>query len=497
MQARQIIKYIRLSSLMLVLLLCFFTTCKTDKGTPDFGSYPTEIGKLLTTKCATPGCHNNRSKFGAAGLSLETWNILFYGENSGASVIPFRPDFSTLYAAVNTFPDLGLMLAPTMPYNKPPLSRDEVILLRDWILQGAPDKDGFVKFSDNALRRKFYVTNQGCDVVTVVDQETTMPMRYIYVGKNLAPELPHMIKVSPDRQYWYVIFISGGYIQRYRTSDDSFDGEVAIGSGNWNSITISSDSKNAYIVDWSSTGKIVHVNLTTMTLTATWSGAGLFDWPHGAAINKTNDTLYVTGQTGNYIYKIPVADPASTIQVSLQQQPYVPPITSSSLDIHQIIFSPDYSKYFVTCQKTNEVRVVKTSNDSVLSVISVGLYPQELSISKGTNYLFVSCPEDTISFPGSRGSIAVIDHATNTLVTKIFAGFQSHGLVVDDAKNLVYVANRNTSTKGPAPHHSSSCGGRNGNLTIIDMVTLQLVKNNNGSDKRIELSVDPYSIDLR
>lgn len=500
MKAFRIVDSSVFHSLIVIGCSLFFTTCRTDKGTPDFGNYPTDVGKLLTTKCATPGCHNNISKDGAAGLSLETWNILFMGDKAGSPVIPYRPDFSSLCFFVNTFPDLGIALKPTMPYNKSPLNREEVILLQNWIKVGAPDKSGFIKFSDNPLRKKIFVTNQGCDVVTVFDQETCLPMRYVDVGKSPGIESPHMIRVSPDGKYWYVVFTGGGYIQRYLTSNESFAGEVSIGSGNWNTITISSDSKRAFIVDWSSNGKIAYLDLDAMSLIQTWAGAMLYEYPHGGAINKTNDTLYVTGQTGNYIYKVPVSDPASPIQISLQQPPYetyVPPVTTSILDMHEIVFSPDYSKYFVTCQKTNQVRVVKTSNDSLLSVISVGLYPQELSISKNTKYLFVSCPEDTVSFPGSRGSVAVIDYTTNTLVKKIFTGFQPHGLVVDDVKHLVYVANRNVTNSGPAPHHLSVCGGRNGYLTIIDMVTMQLVKNNDGSDKRIELSVDPYSAAIR
>lgn len=39
---------------------------------------------------------------------------------------------------------------------------------------------------------------------------------------------------------------------------------------------------------------------------------------------------------------------------------------------------------------------------------------------------------------------------------------------------LVYVANRNAVADGPAPHHSTECGGRNGYVTTIDLNTSQL-----------------------
>jgi hypothetical protein len=60
----------------------------------------------------------------------------------------------------------------------------------------------------------------------------------------------------------------------------------------------------------------------------------------------------------------------------------------------------------------------------------------------------------------------------------------------------VFVANRNQTTGGPAPHHSSNCGGKNGYITFIDMNTLELVPYGT-SFKKVEVSVDPYSIAVR
>jgi len=482
------------SALLVLLSIVILSSCKRDRGTPEFGNFPAPVAKIMMGKCAVPGCHTGQSKDANGGLSLVSWNDLFNGSTNGADVIPYRTDFSPLLFFVNTYPDLGISLKPTMPNNRPALSRDEVETLKNWITQGAPDENGFVKFSDNPNRRKIYVSNQGCDVVTVFDEVTGIPMRYISVGISPNIEAPHMIKISPDGKYWYVVFTSSNVVQRYNTSDDSFAGQVSINSGNWNTITFTHDSKYAFVVDWSANGQIAYLDLSSMSVISTWTGSQLFEYPHGSAINKTDDTLYVTGQTGNYIYKIPINDPTSAEQVSLQ--PGKPAVTSPSLDIHEISFSPDYSKYFVTCQGTNEVRVIKTSNDSLLKIIPVGIWPQEMSFSKTSNYMFVSCQEDTLTFPGKRGSIAVIDYNSNTLFKTVFSGFQPHGLTVDDTKNLVYVANRNVTSKGPAPHHTGYCGGRNGYVTFIDMTTMTLVTDLY-NDKRTELSVDPYSVAIR
>jgi DNA-binding beta-propeller fold protein YncE len=480
-------KYVSLF-LIFVLLTCF-NGCTNDKGTPDYRAFPDDVGKIVINKCATSGCHTDKSKGAAGGLSLESWDKLFEGGTGSATIIPFRHGYSTFFSYINTYKDLGLTLVPTMPYNKPALSREEVILLRDWINAGAPNRDGAIKFSTDFNRKKFYVVNQGCDVVTVFDQKTLLPMRYVDVGSKAGIESAHMIKVSPDGQYWYVIFTGGTYLEKYRTADDSFVGRALIGAGNWNTFVISSDSKMAFCIDMNPTNaKIATVNLNTLQAT-TQIG---FVYPHGSALNNTDDTLYVTQQSNSSkLYKIPVADFSSFSEVNLYTT-----TPAKSLDAHELQFSPDGKNYFVTCQGTSEVRVFETGTDKLLAIIPVGDEPSELSFSKNRPYVFVTCVEDSKSSPGKRGSVAIINYKTYTLEKFIYTGPQPHGIEVDDEAKLVYVVNRNANPDGPAPHHTNECGGRNGNVSFIDLNTLQMV-GSGSSFKKVEVSVDPYSIAIR
>jgi len=476
-----------LSFLIIFIVMCF-NSCIKDKGISDAREYPAEIGKIVVNKCATSGCHIDKSKGGAGGLSMETWDKLFEGGNGSACIIPFRPDYSTFHFYINTFPDLGVTLSPNMPYNKPALSREDVELLKAWITAGAPNKDGKIKFADDPNRKKFYVTNQGCDVVTVFDQQTLLPMRYINVGSNPGIESPHMVRVSPDDDYWYVIFLGGNYLEKYKTIDDSFVGRALIGPGYWNTFIISSDSKKAYCIDLSSGGKITTVDLNTLSAT-TLQG---FNYPHGCALNSTDDILYVTQQTNSSkLYKIPVDDFSALSEINLYTT-----LPAKPLNSHELRFTPDGSKYFVTCQGTSEVRVFQTGTDALLAIIPVGDMPSELSFSKTTNHLFVTCMEDLVNFPGKRGSVAIINYETNTLEKFIYTGHQPHGIEVDDDRKLVYVINRNATTDGPAPHHTGECGGRNGNVSFIDLTTLSLLTSGSSS-KKVEISVDPYSVSIR
>ena len=444
--------------------------------------YPQDVDAIITAKCSISGCHNDKSKAAAAGLSLETWDKLFEGSRGGAVVIPFRSDFSTLYYYINTDSSLGLTLLPTMPIGKPALSPSEVSTIRDWIDQGAPDKNGFVKFSDNPARKKFYVANQGCDVVTVFDAASMLAMRCVTVGNSPSIESPHMLKVSEDNQYWYTVFLAGHYFQAYSVADNSLVSEVNIGSGNWNTFSLSSDGEKAYVIDFSG-GTIAIVDIKNSSVQTIFG----FTNPHGSALNESNDTLYVVKQTQSGLYKLEVANLSGFDEIDLVQS--FP--ASQELRPHEIAFSPDRTKYFVTCQGTNEVRVVLASNDSVIAAIPVGHYPQEMAFSLTHPYLLVSCMEDVGSNPNQVGSIAILNYHTNTFIKKIYAGYQSHGIAVDDVNNRAYISNRNVSFLGPAPHHSSICGGRNGNVTAIDLNTLELVP-----DFKAEVSVDPYGIGI-
>ena len=480
------------SSALLLVAGYFFIleACKKDTpGPPAATGYPKEIQDILTTKCATAGCHDDKSKEAAAGLSLETWDKLFEGSRGGAVVIPYRADFSTLIYYTNTDSNLGaIQLLPTMPFNKPPLSTTEVQTLIDWVNNGAPDENGFVKFSDAPERKKFYVGNQGCDVVTVFDAELFLATRYINVGTSAGIEAPHMVKVSADNQFWYASYIDGADFQKFSTVDNTLLSSITIGAGSWNTFALSSDNKSAFVVDWDADGSIAWVDLENESV----QYINGLTYPHGSALNQAATVLYVTSQSGNYIYKIDISNPAFISYEQIVLKPGQSPNNlPGTLDPHEVLLSADESKYFVTCQASDEVRVMDVNTDTLIVIVNVGNYPQEMSFSKTHPYLFVSCMEDVNGNANERGSIAIIDYNTYELVKEIYAGYQSHGVAVDDLHDRVYITNRNVNPGGPAPHHASVCGGRNGNVTAIDLNTLELIP-----EFKTEVSVDPYALGI-
>ncbi len=485
---------LRINLLLSVLFLSLTTllSCKNNnmedlQGAAGTNGFPVAVSKIMETRCNTSGCHNATSYQNAAGLLINSWDHLFDGGSNGAVVIPFSPQNSSLLYFINTHSDLGPVAQPTMPYNEAPLSLDEYMIIHNWIANGAPNISGNLPFaSDPETRQKIYLTMQGCDLIAVIDAAKRVVMRYIPVGKSPAIESPHCVRVSNDGQYAYVSFLGGQYIQKIDTRSDTVVAEVNVGSGSWNIFQLSPDGKRMMLSDWQGNGKMLLINTETMQVEETLAGSGLFVFPHGIATNEAFTTFYVTAQYGNTIYKFTLDDYK---MVSLDENP--PATTQGLRDPHEIMMTPDHSKYFVTCEASNEVRVMDANADTLIKAIPVGIFPQEIALSRSKPYMFITCMEDASAQVGYKGSVYVINYNTYE-VTRIDGPFyQPHGITVDDRNGIFYVASRNANPTGPAPHHSSSCEGRNGYYNVYDLNTLQRLP------KRYEVSVEPYSADTR
>jgi hypothetical protein len=479
------------------LFLLLISSCRYDVyEAPIVTNYPDDVGNIITGKCATAGCHNEVSSAGAAGLDLSTWESCYRGTNNGAVVIPRRSDFSTLLYFTNTDSTKGLVVKPTMPINETPLSDAEYQTLKAWIDAGGKSKNGDEMFPADNNRKKYYITNQGCDVVSIMDTKKGVVMSMVDVGQNAGatpPESPHNVKVTPDGQYWVTVFLNSDIVQLYSTVSDELVKTIPIGNGiagGWNTITISKNSKFGYAVDYNG-GRVAIVdfdNNSSQTI-GPFPSTGATVNLHGSALNATDDTLYVTYQESSKLVKIPLADPTNYEDVNLN--PIGPDFSSVTLKPHEIVFSPDYTKYFVSCQDVNQIRVFDAATDQLIKVIPVGVYPLEFAISAEHNLLFVTNMEDVTFMPDVKGSISVIDINSLTEIKKVKVGWQPHGIAIDKTNDCVIVANRNFSG-GPAPHHASACAGKNGYLSKINMITLE--KDNSFKP---ELSVDPYSVAIK
>lgn len=486
---------VHLKARVVIVLTIFICGCKhTPPLKPqNITGYPADIERIIVDKCATSGCHNNASYKAAGGLNLTTWEQLFNGGTTGAVVIPYRPDFSTLCYYTNTDTNLGVTLIPTMPVNQPALTKKEYQLLSDWVKAGAHNTNGLVKFSDNPSRKKFYLTNKLCDNVTVVDMESQLQMRYIDVGISNEDEFPHSVKVSPDKNNWYVTFFrTSNIVQKFDANTDTYLGDVHIGSGSWTSFSISTDSKNGYFISNKKEGKLAIANLETLQLVNTFTFQNQLEYPSGIIVNDELHKIYIGNTHGNFLYSIDIRDINNPqfSKIILDGSKNIK--RSSSIDPAELIIDVENNICYVACIADQSVKIIDMLTDSVISTVKLSTNPAFLSLSKKHNKLVVTCPDDEQHFAGERGAVAVVDIITNSVQKWIYSGYQPYGIAVDDEEGIVAVANANLSTDGDEPHHSSDCQGRNGYISFIDLKTLEKIPSSNS-----EVAVFPYSISAR
>ena len=459
--------------------------------TPADGNFPQDVANIFLTRCANAGCHNAASYAGAGNLGLNDWQRLFEGSTSGAPVVPFSIEQSPLLFYINTDATKGPVAQPRMPLNSPSLTAAEYETIRAWITAGAPDKNGNIAFSSDApKRRKIYITQQGCDLVAVVDADTRQVMRQIPIGKTNAIESAHCIRVDEQGDFAYVSFLGGVYIQKIDCRTDQVVADGFVGSGQWNILHVSQDGTKVMAADFNN-GVLKVFRASDMTLLQSFAAAGLFVNPHGIAAVPTFDTFFITSQYGNTIYKFST-DGGLYEQIAIDGSG-APQTAPNTEDPHEIFLTPDGARLVITCQASNKVRILDAHSNALLATFDVGIRPQEIALSRRQPYAFVSCQEDVSPYPGFKGSVYVLNYETLQLVRRIDGQFyQPHGLAVDEDSAMLYVASANVDTSGIAPHHVSACAGRNGWYNAIPI---------NGpmpaTLRRYELAVYPYSVDSR
>ncbi|MBL7682903.1 MAG: hypothetical protein JNK00_06045 [Flavipsychrobacter sp.] len=453
----------------------------------EYGNFPVEVGKIIVNKCATAGCHNAASYINSGGLLLDSWDHLFNGGNSGAVVVPYSIDYSSLLYFINPDSSLGITAEPRMPLNNTPLTEEEYITIRDWIASGAPDDKGSIPFADKAdTRQKIYAIHQGCDEIAVIDVERNVVMRYVQIGIKPYPESATYIRIDKEGRYAYVSMWYDQRIYKIDTRTDKVIGFIDMGDLFWNVLQFSKDGQKIVVTNGDNFDLMQINTVTSQTQKLTNND---FINPHGVASNASFDTFYVASMFGNTVYKFAQG---YNKKISIDKLPLTT-ITGATPDPYDIIMSPDYSKYFISCAKSGEIRILDAKTDSIKKIIPVGAEPQAMVLSKNEPYLFVCCMEDNTVGAGFRGSVYVINYNTLEVVKKIQGKFfQPHSITVDEKNKIFYIFSRNQNYDGPAPHHQGPCSGRNGFYSIYNLNTLEPVNN-----KRYEVLVDPYMCDSR
>jgi len=473
--------------------------CTHDPFTPAIESiagYPPEIGKMVTSRCATTGCHDHQSHEAAGGLDLSTWDDAMRGGRNNAVIVPFTPRQSTFFFIINRFDDLGPQLTPLMPFGDTPLPREEVELVMDWITAGAPNAQGRVAFANTPLEQKLYILNSRCRQVAVVDLESGLVMRYVSLDDDKSLGFAERILLHPVLPYWYVLFTNGA-IHRYDARNDALAGSVQLPPGTWRTLEAIDGGSSLYALNWAGNtdlegGQIAVVDpeLPGIDTVYSFTGDSLY-FPIGWAESETPGTYYTVCYLGNFIYKLRLGADAHLTRIPLSAEAAA--FNISAYRPTAVVYIPELSAYFVACEHSGEIRRFDALTGALQAVIPVGYFPQQMAIDPIRQRLFVSCTEDVNTFDEGKSSVYVIDLPSNAVVKTLYAGYQSRALFMDNNYRWLYVANRNADPSGAdEPHHYTECEGKNGYLSRIDLDNLEM-----DDSYRAELSVDPYSMSAR
>ncbi len=124
-----------MKNLFILILITFslmFFAC--DGENEDKISFGFDIQPIFNNNCS--GCHVY-AETPSANLDLSTYeSVMFDTSNNGPIIIPKYPENSLLINKIeNSPPAFGSF----MPFNMPPLSAEEVTIIKTWIYYGARD----------------------------------------------------------------------------------------------------------------------------------------------------------------------------------------------------------------------------------------------------------------------------------------------------------------------------------------------------------------------
>jgi gliding motility-associated-like protein len=100
--------------------------------------------------------------------------------------------------------------------------------------------------------------------------------------------------------------------------------------------------------------------------------------------------------------------------------------------------SPDGSQVYITNQLSNTVSVINTATNAVTSTITVGNRPEGLAVSPDGSRVYVANSVD--------GTVSVINTPTNSVIATITVGSSPKGVCVSLDGSLVYVTNAVSNT---------------------------------------------------
>lgn len=470
--------------------------------------YSEHIQPIFNSSCAVHGCHVGsqdtgydkwggiRKSLHGGQFSLRSWDDLFEGSDDGAVAIPYKSTKSDLFIHINDDTTLGPVLLDSlgridprvhMPQGGYQLPRAQVLVLKRWIDEGAPNDRGDIAYSSTP-RPRMFIVNALEDLIAVIDVERNLVIRYINVGKafdsTFAFGSPHHVKVDEEGRFFYVTLISSRELWKFSALTYEFLERVAIppvGSSSPADIDFSVTGDTIFVSDFNSgflsgSGRITMVNAMTMqvigSITLTNPGAPFPPTlPHGLLISPDKTQLFVTNAGSGNVSKIRLADMSQSL-ITLDTSGGS---TTSNTSPYLCDITPDGRYLFVTDYKSSaqHVYVIDFARDSSKPslVIPIGGRSVHVAVTPDGRYAYVC------NF--TNHNVEVIDIVDSFSVTSIPIpqgfGRQPHGVWFTPDGSTAYVTTENLQNPDP-PHHPPSGGKGSSFVLVIDVATRRITK---------------------
>jgi YVTN family beta-propeller protein len=495
-QLKSVIKSLIHISLFSVIIF-LLSGCENSQS-PQLGEpvkFSRDILPIFEQNCNFPGCHNSADK--QAGIDLTSWDALMKrGSNYGAEIVPFNSYWSHLVQHINRIDtNISAFSEPLMPKTlRPytegqPLLSNQLLKITEWINQGAKNDYGEVAFSN--ITNKAFITNQASDLIAVVNLDNNFLIRLIETGgrnnTNQPLDAPHVIIVDKQARYFYVSLIAEGYIEKFDVMTYQKVGRMQAGTSPAH-IVISADGSYGYFSNFDVTPNpekcVKRFDTQTMTITnvITDDSRPFGMWqPHGLRLTNDGKLLLCATERGEFLYVINTAD--NQIIDAVRVDPSVPLNGSGTGNFipYQVAVTPDDKFAYVSCLKSNDVRVFDITSRTFIQNIAVGLNPLALEISPDGRWCYVP--------NRNSNSVSVIDLQTNSVVKTISnIGAQPHKIDFTANSRFAYVTCESVS--GTFVHHPTTSGKRPGTTAVIDVL------NGHIKIKDIEMASFPAGISI-
>lgn len=451
---------LRIVFILLAALALSSCDSSTDEPVAKNG-YPGKVSVIIESNCLGGSCHSASTKENG-GLDLSSWDAMMRGDSVTNDVLPFNARLSYLFQHINTNRDRGEKALPRMPLARDPLSDNDQKIIYDWINEGAKSSDGRIAYT--AVTKKYFVPNQGEDVLSVIDGETN---RLIRAEQFASASEPAAVATDQAKEFVYLGFQDNtGTIKQIRISDYAVTNEFSSDLVP-KELTITPDGKKGYISSYPSAFKnrIGVFDPLSMKMTKTIETPLIRS---SAAMICSNDGkyLYVSGYESDNILVIDTK--TDTIVANLLMDASVPVAPGDAYSPKYqpvaLALSNDGKYLFAAAINLQRVFVFDLETNTLKTLIPVEIFPRGMKAAPGTNELWV--------VNAGSNAISIIDMTSFEVTTIIeTVGSEPSSIEFSPDGSLAYVA---CLSKTGSSHHQG--GSPKSAVFVLNRATRKIIK---------------------